>query len=65
MSKSNLEALRKASLVTLDEIKQAEENFRQSGIDISDPDECQELAEIIARIERKLAQNIKEPNPFL
>jgi hypothetical protein len=56
MSKPDLEVFRKASLVTLDEIKQAEENFRQSGIDISDPDEWQELAEIIARIERKLAQ---------
>jgi hypothetical protein len=60
-----MDALHKQSLIMLDEIKQAEENFRQSGIDISDPDEWQELAEIIARIERKLAQNIKEPNPFL
>jgi hypothetical protein len=52
-----LDVLRRETLVTLDEIKAAESSLRSSGIDVRDENEWEELAEIIARIERKLGTN--------
>jgi hypothetical protein len=58
---SDLDAVRRSTLATIDDIKRGEREFKeQHGIDIIDEFEWMELRDIIARIERKLAGKIGE-----
>jgi hypothetical protein len=57
---SDNEPVRRSITATLNEICAAEKSLKEQGIDVRDPDEWQELGEIVARIERKLMANRKE-----
>jgi hypothetical protein len=57
---SDNEPVRRSITATLNEICATEKSLKEQGIDVHDPDEWQELGEIVARIERKLMANRKE-----
>jgi hypothetical protein len=52
---------RKSTSATLKEIVKSEAALRKAGIDAKNEDDWQELSEIIARIERKLAALTQSP----
>jgi hypothetical protein len=54
-----MDKFRKEMLVTIDEILQTEHSLREKGAEVADLGEWQQLRDIIKRIERRLAQNIK------
>ena len=56
MSQPDLDA-RKSIAATLDEIIAGERIMREAGMDVRDPDEWQQVKDIIARIERRLMAN--------
>jgi len=59
MSSRDMDKFRKEMLVTIDEILQTEHSLREKGAEVADLGEWQQLRDIIKRIERRLAQNIK------
>jgi hypothetical protein len=61
MSRPDLSAARQSISSTLGEIVQGERIMREAGMDVRDPDEWQQLKDIVARIERRLAANVKDP----
>jgi hypothetical protein len=61
---SQSDDVRRSILVTMNEISEAEHRFKdEHGIDISDPGEWLQLRDIVARIERRLAQQVKAKEP--
>jgi hypothetical protein len=56
---SSSDETRRSTLATLSEIVDGENALKRAGIDVSDPDEWQQLGDIVARIERRL--RAKEP----
>lgn len=57
---NDLDATRRSTLATLDEIVDTTRALKAQGIDPTDPDEWQQLCDIVARIERKLGANAKD-----
>ena len=57
MSRPDLDGARKSIAATLHEIIAGERIMREAGMDVRDPDEWQQVKDIIARIERRLMAN--------
>jgi len=57
---NDLESVRRSTLATLDEIADTTRALKAKGIDPTDPDEWQQLGDIVARIERKLSARRKD-----
>lgn len=57
---NDLEATRRTTLGTLSEITATTRALKAKGIDVTDPDEWQQLGDIVARIERKLRAHSKD-----
>ena len=55
---SKLDTVRRSTVGTLDEILMGEADLKSRGIDVSDPDEWQQLKDIVVRIERRLMAKI-------
>lgn len=61
---SRSDDVRRSILVTMNEISEAEHQFKEEhGIDMCDPGEWLQLRDIVARIERRMAQQVKAKEP--
>jgi hypothetical protein len=59
-SNSKLDATRRSTLATLDEIRAGEASLKSQGIDATDLGDWMQLRDIMARIERRMMASMKE-----